>query len=63
LNEFTITGEYKLAAGLLARAEYRRDGSDNAIFTKGYATLASNNRVKAQSTLEVGVVAFFGPKR
>jgi hypothetical protein len=58
LNEFTITGEYKMAAGMLARLEYRRDSTDNEFFQKGTSRL-----VKAQSTLEFGVVAFFGPKR
>jgi hypothetical protein len=58
LDEFTITGEYKMAAGLLARLEYRRDATDNPYFQKGTSKL-----VKAQSTLELGVVAFFGPKR
>ncbi len=62
LNEFTITGEYKMAEGLLARLEYRRDSTDNPFFQKGYG-FAANNLVKAQSTLEFGVVAFFGPKR
>lgn len=57
LNEFTMTGEYKMPEGLLARLEYRRDGSDEPYFVKGSRT------VKGQSTLEVGVVAFFGPKR
>jgi hypothetical protein len=57
LNEFTLTGEYKMPEGLLARLEYRRDGSDEPYFIKGSRT------VKAQSTVEVGVVAFFGPKR
>jgi hypothetical protein len=58
LDEFTITGEYKMAAGLLARLEYRRDATDNNFFQKGLS-----RTVKAQSTLEFGVVAFFGPKR
>lgn len=57
LNEFTMTGEYKMLEGLLARLEYRRDGSDEPYFVKG------SRSVKGQSTLEVGVVAFFGPKR
>jgi hypothetical protein len=57
LNEFTITGEYKMPQGLLARVEYRRDSADNAIFSKG----ANDPNVKQQSTLEFGVVAFFGP--
>jgi hypothetical protein len=57
-NEFTATGEYKAPEGLLLRLEYRRDGSDNPYFNKGSAKV-----VDAQSTLELGVVAFFGPKR
>jgi hypothetical protein len=57
LNEFTLTGEYKIPEGLLARLEYRRDDSDEAYFVKG------SRLVDAQSTLEVGIVAFFGPKR
>jgi hypothetical protein len=58
LNEFTATYEYKWAAGLLMRSEYRRDWSDQAFFSKG-----DTNAVKAQSTLTMGLVAFFGPKR
>jgi hypothetical protein len=58
LDEFTLTGEYKMAAGLLGRLEYRRDSTDNNFFVKGTSKL-----VKAQSTLELGIVAFFGPKR
>jgi hypothetical protein len=57
INEFTLTGEYKMPEGLLARLEFRRDDSDEPYFVKG------SRLVDAQSTLEVGVVAFFGPKR
>lgn len=59
LNEFTITGEYKLPEGMLARLEYRRDSSDKPYFNKGIYPAS----VKNQSTLELGVIAFFGPKR
>jgi len=52
-----LTGEYKMPEGLLARLEYRRDNSDQPYFVKG------SRLVDAQSTVEVGVVAFFGPKR
>jgi len=58
LQEFTITGEYKVAAGMLARLEYRRDNDDNNFFQKG-----TSKFVRSQSTLELGVVAFFGPHR
>lgn len=57
VNEFTLTGEYKMPQGLLARLEFRRDNSDQPYFVKG------GRLVDAQSTFEVGVVAFFGPKR
>jgi hypothetical protein len=58
LKEFTATYEYKWAAGLLSRVEYRRDWSDMAVFHKG-----DTEMVKAQSTLTVAFIAFFGPKR
>lgn len=58
LQEFTGTYEYKWAEGLLARLEYRRDWSDQQFFVKG-----DGKMVDAQSTLTLGVVAFFGPKR
>jgi hypothetical protein len=58
LKEFTATYEYKWAAGLLARLEYRRDWSTVPFFHKGDTGL-----VDAQSTLTAGFVAFFGPKR
>jgi hypothetical protein len=58
LNEFTATYEYKWAAGLLMRSEYRRDWSNQAFFQKG-----DTNTVKAQSTLTMGLIAYFGPKR
>ena len=58
LNEFTATYEYKWPVGLLLRSEYRRDWSDMAYFQKG-----DTNSVKAQSTLTMGLIAFFGPKR
>jgi hypothetical protein len=57
-NEFTLTGEYKIPEGLLFRVEYRRDGSDQKYFLKG-----TSKAVQNQSTAEVGIVAFFGPKR
>lgn len=58
LKEFTFTAEYKMAEGFLARAEYRRDWSDQAVFERGTGGLH-----KSQTTLLVGVVAFFGPPR
>ncbi|GAC1416210.1 MAG: porin [Acidobacteriaceae bacterium] len=58
LKEFTATYEYKWLAGLLMRAEVRRDWSDKAFFHKGDAEI-----VNAQTTATVGLIAFFGPKR
>jgi Putative beta-barrel porin-2, OmpL-like. bbp2 len=58
LNEFTATYEYKWAAGLLMRSEYRRDWSNQAFFNKG-----DSKFVDAQSSLTMGLIAFFGPKR
>ena len=59
LKEFTLTYEYKLPEGFLARAEYRRDWSNQKFFDRG----AQLGRADAQSTLTLGIVAFFGPKR
>ena len=59
LKEFTLTGEYKWAEGLLTRLEYRRDWSDQPFFERGVTPGGSKN----QSTLLLGFVAFFGPKR
>jgi hypothetical protein len=58
MKEFTGTYEYKWAAGLLSRVEYRHDWSDEAVYHKG-----DTEMVKAQSTLTVAFIAFFGPKR
>jgi len=58
LKEGTATYEYKWAEGLLARIEYRRDWSQVLFFHKG-----NDQLVSAQTTLTMGFVAFFGPKR
>ena len=58
MDEFTATYEYKWAAGLLMRTEYRRDWSNDAVYHKG-----DTKMVKAESTATVGLIAFFGPKR
>ncbi|MEP6539132.1 MAG: porin [Bryobacteraceae bacterium] len=59
VKEFTLTGEYKMVEGLLARLEYRRDWSDQPFFDRGNS-LAN---AKSQTTIALGIVAFFGPKR
>jgi predicted porin len=58
LKEFTATYEYKWVEGLLARVEYRGDFSDQKFFHKN-----DTGMEKSQSTVTVGLVAFFGPKR
>ncbi|HXN24709.1 MAG TPA: porin [Candidatus Dormibacteraeota bacterium] len=73
LKEGTITGEYKMLEGLLARLEYRHDWSNQPFFQRG-ATLSTNpnfsanylgfpGTYKSQDTLTLGVLVFFGPKR
>jgi hypothetical protein len=59
LKEFTLTGEYKMAEGILSRLEYRRDWSNVAYFDRG----PSFGSYKSQNTLLVGFVAYFGPSR
>jgi hypothetical protein len=59
LKEFTLTGDYRMTEGLLTRLEYRRDFSDRPFYDRGNGTLNS----KSMSTVLVGVVAYFGPKR
>ncbi len=59
LKEFTMTAECKLAEGFLARMEYRRDWSDKSFFDRGNELAAA----RSQSTLLIGFVAYFGPKR
>ena len=59
LKEVTITSEYKLAEGLLTRAEYRRDWSDQPFFERG----PSPGFYDKQDTFSVAFVAFFGPAR
>jgi hypothetical protein len=58
VQEFTFTYEYKWAAGLLTRVEYRGDFSDKQFFNK-----LANQSADQQQTLTVALIAFFGPKR
>lgn len=59
LNEFTITYEYKMVEGLLARVEFRNDHSNVPFFDKNDNPASSQN----QPAVNVGLIAFFGPKR
>jgi hypothetical protein len=56
LQEFTITGEAKMAKGFLTRVEYRRDWSDQPYFDRGNEPGSSKN----QDTVLVGFVVYFG---
>ena len=66
IKEFTATYEYKWAAGLLVRAEYRIDWSNKKIFNYGNDAKLSDPGTPtkdAQNTATIGLIAFFGPKR
>mgnify|MGYP001030545933 CR=1 FL=1 len=56
LKEFTLTGEFKMARGVLTRLEYRRDWSDQPFFDRG----ASPGAFRNQDTLLAGIAAYFG---
>ena len=58
LKEFTITAGMKMVEGVLTRLEYRRDWSNERFFERGPVGLSKN-----QSTILIGMTAFFGPKR
>ncbi|HEX7360997.1 MAG TPA: porin [Bryobacteraceae bacterium] len=55
LHEVTLTGEYKVIRGFLARIEYRHDGSDIPFYTRGNAEAPA----KTQSTVSAGLIAYF----
>lgn len=59
LKEVTLTGEYKLRPGLLARLEYRRDWSNQPFFDRGAAPAT----YRSQNTLLAGFVAYLGPEQ
>ena len=58
LHEVTLTGEYKCAEGFLARAEFRRDWSNELFFTGS----TPDDPRKDQNTFLVGLVWWFGNK-
>ncbi len=58
LHEVTLTGEYKFAEGFLARAEFRRDWSNELFFTGRNP----DEPRKDQNTFLVGLVWWFGNK-
>ena len=58
VKEFTGTVECHLPIGLLTRAEYRHDWSNEQFFHKG-----ATDMVDSQSTFTVGLIAIIAPKR
>lgn len=58
LKEFTATYEYHWKVGLVSRAEYRGDWSNEPTFHKGATGLADN-----QNTLTIGLIAIIAPSR
>jgi hypothetical protein len=58
LHEVTLTGEYKFAEGFLARAEFRRDWSNELFFTGP----TPDDPRKHQNTFLIGLVWWFGNK-
>jgi len=59
LKEFTLTGEYKWSQGVLSRLEYRHDFSDVPFFEEGPVPMIAKN----QSTVTLGLIGYFGPRR
>jgi len=57
-TEETITGDYLFYPGVLARAEYRHDGSNTAIFDKNNAPASTTGL----NTFEIALIFSFGPK-
>lgn len=57
LNSITVTGEQRLAGHLLARLEYRHDGSNENYFAYGTTGAA----VKGQSTVKAGFIFVLEP--
>ncbi|MBX7219008.1 MAG: porin [Blastocatellia bacterium] len=57
LKEFTLTGEYAMKGGLLARLEYRHDRSNKKYFPFGLDEFRNN-----QNTLTLGLVYSFSTK-
>ena len=79
VKEITVTGEYKILEGLMWRAEYRYDwsnqpfferggGSGNPFVCTGFSPAACPagfglQNSKNQNTVTVAFIGYFGPKR
>jgi hypothetical protein len=63
LKEFTMTGEYATKAGFTFRAEYRRDFSDQRVFSKPRGGPGNTPvMVDSQNTFTVGLIYAFSLK-
>ncbi|MFN0167885.1 MAG: outer membrane beta-barrel protein [Bryobacteraceae bacterium] len=58
LREVTVTGDWRFRNGLIARAEFRRDASNQPFFDRGNQAGAA----RGQTTMLVGFVATIGPR-
>jgi hypothetical protein len=59
VKEVTLTGEMKVANGLVSRLEFRRDMSGQPYFDRGAGVMVA----KDQTTVALALIAFFGPKK
>ncbi len=58
-QEFTLTGDYKMKEGFLARLEYRRDWASTPFFDRGNEPASS----KSMNTVLIGFVVTFSSAR
>lgn len=59
IGEVTVTAEYKQSRWLISRLEYRRDMTNAPYFSMGRENLPVGN----QSTISIGMIAYFGPAK
>jgi hypothetical protein len=59
VNEFTVTGEYKISGWLMTRAEFRTDWSNQPFFEKSDQPKGSH----VQPTALLGLIAYIAPKK
>ena len=59
LQEFTLTGDYRLKEGLLTRLEYRRDWASTPFYDRGNEPASGKN----MNTFLIGFVLFFPGSR
>jgi hypothetical protein len=57
LQEFTLTGDYRMAEGFLMRLEYRRDWASTPFYDRGNEAASGKN----MNTFLIGFVAYLNP--